>query len=521
MRNAMGAKTWGSACLVASLALTGCGAVLGAAQSQTKRSGLVQQAQRRGPAIKRQGFTPKWVKDAVFYQIFPERFANGSRANDPAGAQPWGGKPEYENFFGGDLAGVKAKIPYLKSLGINAVYFNPLFKASSNHKYNTADYMQIDPAFGTNADFKATLDALHAAGIRVLLDGVFNHTGDDHPFFLDCKQNGPQSPYWSYYSIWGFPVVTSPKPNYNAWWGFGTLPQLTAARNRKVQEYLFDVTEYWTRQGIDGWRLDVPNEIDNADFWREWRRRVRAINPEAYIVGEIWEDGSQWLQGDQFDAVMNYVGRSAILDFFAYRKSSVDDLDARQSSLRRHYGQEVTEASFNILGSHDVARVRTEAGGDLVRTKEALLYMFTQPGAPVIYYGDEIGMLGGKDPDNRRCFPWEEANEGNDMLRFVKRLVALRKSNPALRGGEVRTLMRHNHYRQFVFARADQGQQVVVAMNSGDETRDLAFSVGQIYPEGTRLRDLLSRRTVTVVGGSVRLDKLEAHQTAILAPETR
>ncbi|MEB3284440.1 MAG: alpha-amylase family glycosyl hydrolase [Candidatus Sericytochromatia bacterium] len=516
MHRVIAARATALAALV-SLALTGCGTLFANTTGATKAAQQFKNSARKSA----QGFTPAWVKDAVFYQIFPERFLNGNPGNDPKGVQPWGGKPEYENFFGGDLAGVRAKIPYLKSLGINAIYFNPLFKASSNHKYNTADYMQIDPAFGTNAEFKALLDDLHRAGIRVVIDGVFNHTGDDHPFFLDCREKGPKSPYWNFYTIWGFPVVHSPKPNYNAWWGFGTLPQLTAAKNRDVQEYLFNVTEHWTRQGIDGWRLDVPNEIDNPDFWREWRKRVRAINPQAYIVGEIWEDGSQWLKGDQFDAVMNYVGRNSILDFFAYQKISVDELDSRENGLRRHYGREITEASFNILGSHDVPRIRTVAGGDLTRAKEAMFYLMTQPGAPVIYYGDEIGMVGGKDPDNRRCFPWSEARDSNEMLRFVRKLVSVRRAHPSLRGGEVKTLLRHNHFRQLAFLREDRGEKAVVVLNSGTQARDITVPLGDSFANGTRLRDALGKSSATVTDGKIILRALPAQSGAILFPSQR
>ena len=236
----------------------------------------------------RGGGTPAWVKDAVFYQIFPERFANGDKSNDPEQTQAWGGEPENFNFFGGDLAGVEQKLPYIKSLGINAIYFNPLFKSSSNHKYNTSDYMQIDPHFGTNAQFKALVAKCHGMGIKVIIDGVFNHTGDDHVWFQDAKKNGKASKYWNYYNIYGFPVVTDPKPNYDAWWGFGTLPKMRVAENPEVQKNLYDVVDYWTRQGIDGWRLDVPNEIASDSFWqgfRLWRhwRRTRCKGPLARL----------------------------------------------------------------------------------------------------------------------------------------------------------------------------------------------------------------------------------------------
>ena len=518
----MAKMTWRAALttvLAGTMLLSGCG--LAAPGLGDARDGGAYDAAGKKRQGARNGFTPKWVKDAVFYQIFPERFADGNRANNPKGSEPWGAKPTYDNFMGGDLAGVRSKIPYMKSVGINAIYFNPLFKASSNHKYNTADYMQIDPAFGTNAEFKSLIGELHRNGIKVIIDGVFNHTGDDNVMFEDCKKNGPQSKFWNFYTIWSFPVTTSPKPNYNAWWGFGTLPQLTAAKNPEVQKMLFDVTEYWTRQGIDGWRLDVPNEIDNRDFWREWRKRVRAINPEAYIVGEIWTDGHSWLQGDQFDAVMNYVGRDTMLEFFAHQKLSVDELDRRQGDLRRHYGPEVTDAGFNLLSSHDVPRVRSEAGGNLKRAMEAYFYMFTQPGAPVVYYGDELGMVGGKDPDNRRCMPWETARDNNEMLTFMKKLVAVRKAHPALRGGEVKTLMRHNHHRQYAYLRADRGEKLAVALNSGTEARDVAFEVKGDFADGTVMHDQISGKRFTVTGGRVVVPAMPAQTGAILVPAKR
>ncbi|HEY9856339.1 MAG TPA: alpha-amylase family glycosyl hydrolase, partial [Stenomitos sp.] len=214
---------WGSV-LAGAILLSGCGWMpqgLAGSDGRLNASGL-----RTGKVS-----TPDWAKNAVFYQIFPERFANGDPSNDPDNVQPWGSRPTYDNFMGGDLQGATQKLPYLKSLGITAIYLNPIFTSSSNHKYNISDYMHVDPHFGGDAAFRTFLSRAHGMGMKVILDGVFNHTSDENAFFVDCKQKGPQSPYWNWYTIYGFPVVTSPKPNYNSWWGFGSLPQWKAATN--------------------------------------------------------------------------------------------------------------------------------------------------------------------------------------------------------------------------------------------------------------------------------------------------
>jgi glycosidase len=483
--------------LAGAVTLTGCGMLSPIGLGQASDGSLGAQG-RRG-----QVDTPDWAKNAVFYQIFPERFHNGNRANDPKGAVAWGSKPTYDNFMGGDLDGVLQKMPYLKELGVTAIYFNPLFKASSNHKYNTADYMQIDPSFGDLATFKRVLAAAHQNGIKVILDGVFNHTGDDHWAFEDAKKNGQKSKYWNWYSIYGFPVVNSPKPNYNSWWGFGTLPQLRAKENADVQKHLFEVTEYWTRQGIDGWRLDVPNEIDSDEFWRTFRKKVRAINPEAYIVGELWHEADRWLQGDQFDSTMNYVFRENVLNFFAYEKMAVDDLDRNLEHLRKRYHPEVTSVMFNITGSHDVPRILTEAGGDKRKAKLISLFQLTYPGTPVVYYGDEIGMEGGKDPDNRQGFEWNASRQDQDLLGHYKRLIRLRKSSVALRTGEFRSILRHNHHRLFGYVREAGTEKVAVVLNAGHQAQDVALDVNSAFKDGTQLKEAMTGKTFTVQGGKV------------------
>ncbi|HEY9900408.1 MAG TPA: alpha-amylase family glycosyl hydrolase [Pantanalinema sp.] len=500
-------KRFGKALLAGAVLLSGCGL------SPFQSAGAKDQGMR-AQAL---SGTPGWAKNAVFYQIFPERFANGDRANDPRGVEPWGATPTFDNFMGGDLDGVTQKLPYLKELGVNALYFNPVFSSSSNHKYNTRDYMHVDPAFGGDAAFLRMLKAAHGLGMKVMLDGVFNHTGDDSPLFQDCKEKGEKSPYWNWYSIWGFPVTTTPKPNYNAWWGFGTLPQLRAASNPEVQKYLFSVEEHWLRQGIDGWRLDVPNEIDSDDFWRTFRKKARAINPEAYIVGEIWEDADRWLQGDQFDSVMNYVWRKHMLGFFAHGTMNVDQFDGGLEALRNKYAPETTQAMFNILGSHDVPRFLSEAGGDVSKLKLAVLFQMTYPGAPVVYYGDEIGMQGAKDPDNRRAFEWTQSRQNRDLLGFYRQLIALRNANPVLRTGAFRSIRRHNDLGLFGYVRELGQQKVAVLMNNSASAREWSLDVSSAFSDGTKLSDPLTGQAYAVQEGHVPL-KLAPKQGIILMP---
>jgi cyclomaltodextrinase len=381
---------------------------------------------------------PAWLEDRVFYQIFPDRFYNGDPTNDPAPLTPWGRQPELFNFFGGDLAGIEKKIPYLNDLGINALYLNPIFDAPSNHKYDTRDYLRIAPEFGDLRVYLRLVKTLRQSGIRLLLDGVFNHTGDQFWAFRDLVRRGSASPYQKWYHC-QLPIIQSPQPNYECWWGIGSLPKLNFY-TPEVIRYILRVVAFWTLTGIDGWRLDVPNEV-RADFWPVFRRLVKALNPEAYLVGEIWEDATAWLQGDKFDAVMNYPLRELIMAFFAKQEMEAAAFDRELANLRARYSEAVTRSMFNLLSSHDTPRFLTVCRGNDRRMLQALLFLFTYPGVPVLYYGDEIGMTGEKDPDCRRTMIWEETRWHREIYQATKALIRLRKTRMALRRGEFKTAL--------------------------------------------------------------------------------
>lgn len=373
---------------------------------------------------------PSWVKETVWYQIFPERFKNGNPSISPENVQEWGeGKVTPSSFYGGDLQGVIDGLDYLEDLGITGIYFTPIFKSPSNHKYDTIDYYDIDPHFGDKETFKRLVDECHNRGIRVMLDAVFNHSGYDFAPFQDVLKKQEQSRYKDWFHIHDFPIQTEPKPNYEAFGFVSRMPKLNT-QNKDVQDYLLGVSKYWIEAfDIDGWRLDVANEVDHR-FWRKFRDAVKAVKEDIYIVGEAWHDSMNWLRGDEFDAVMNYPLVDNLMRYIEEGTIDQRTFKDRMVHLLHMYPQHVTEHLFNMLASHDTARLITQTGGSVEKAKLLYLFQFTYPGSPCIYYGDEIGMVGGEEPESRGCMIWDEKRQNKDLYDFIQTLIGLRKTEP-------------------------------------------------------------------------------------------
>lgn len=425
---------------------------------------------------------PQWVKDAIFYQIFPERFANGDLSNDPEHVMEWGGTPTPGNFFGGDLQGVLDHLDYLCELGVNAIYFTPLFEATTNHKYDTQDYFNVDPHFGTIPLLKELVAACHSKGIRVMLDGVFNHCGYTFPPFADLLANGSSSRYANWFHVREWPLrVNEGIPTYDTFAFEPIMPKLNT-ENPEVREYLLKAARYWIEEiGVDGWRLDVANEVSHT-FWREFRRTVKQANPEAYLVGEIMHDSLPWLLGDQFDAVMNYPLLNLLLNFFAHGRTHAVEFAQAIGTMLSSYPQQITEASFNLLDSHDTVRFLTSCGGDVRRLKLAALFLMTFQGVPCIYYGDEVGLDGGYDPLNRKCMEWDLAKQDRNLLEFYRWAITLRKSSPAFRSSGFKVLEVPGYPRLLVYERWNEQERLMVIMNNADSSVETDL---QILPSGS------------------------------------
>ncbi|MEY8458168.1 glycoside hydrolase family 13 protein [Lactococcus ileimucosae] len=379
---------------------------------------------------------PDWVKNTVWYQIFPERFANGNPAINPEGVKEWDPteSPERQDFYGGDLQGVIDHLDYLTDLGVNGIYFTPVFQAHSNHKYDTEDYLKIDKHFGDLDVFKKLVKAAHQRGIKVMLDAVFNHIGDTSPQWQDVLKNQKNSKYaeWFHINEWPASYVATDdfevaeSATYDTFAFTPHMPKLNTA-NKEVQDYLLNIAEYWIKEcDIDAWRLDVADEVDHA-FWKKFRTTCDAAKKDFYILGEVWHSAQPWLVGDEFSAVMNYAYTNAIIDTFVKKELNLEQMVSTINAQLMLYRKQTNQVMFNILDSHDTPRLLTQAKGNKDLVKQVQAFMYMQPGVPCIYYGDEYGLDGGADPDCRKCMPWAEEHQDLEMFAFFKELVAFRR----------------------------------------------------------------------------------------------
>lgn len=512
--------------------------------------------------------TPDWAKNVVWYQVMLDRFRNGRTDNDPDHTRPWtsewftaspgeatNGETFYKwfafhRFYGGDIDGLESKLPYLKELGVTGLYLNPVFKADSHHKYDATNYIHIDDHFGTKGDYEiaaakenlldpttwtwtetdkrflAFLKTAKSMGFRVIIDGVFNHVGQPHPAFQDVKKNGKSSPY----ADW-FEIVSWEPFKHAGWAGFDSLPAFRknadGLASETAKQHIFNITRRWMdpnndgdpSDGVDGWRLDVPNEIP-LPFWAEWRALVKQINPDAYITGEIWDRAEKWLDGRHFDAVMNYEFARPLIAWIGgkHKKMSVVEFDRTLRSLRLAYPLEATEVLQNLVCSHDTDRIASMMQNpDLAydqqnrvqdnnpnydnskpmpeayaRARLAAFVQMTYIGAPMVYYGDEVGMWGADDPTCRKPMLWEdlqpyEKPEENfvmrDQLDFYRRAIALRNAHSALRTGSFRTLLADPTSDVWAFLRTDEREHVIVCINASNAAAKTRLTLPENEPK--------------------------------------
>lgn len=445
--------------------------------------------------------TPEWVSDTVWYQIFPDRFCNGDATLNSKWVKPWKcEKVQYLDIYGGDLRGIRSKIAYLKDLGITGIYLTPIFSAESNHKYNTTDYYKIDEAFGDEKELKMLVQDAHDAGIRVMLDAVFNHCGEQFAPWKDVMEKGPDSRYYDWFFIHQWPFDrqnhNTRDGKYDAFAFYGDMPKLNT-NNPAVIDYFNQLCTYWlTEWKIDGIRFDVGNEVSHA-FLKELRKKLKEVNPQVYLLGEIWHDSINWLMGDEYDSVMNYPLAQSLNDFFIDENRTAKDFEYEINRCYSIYMKQTNRVLFNLLDSHDTERLRTRTG-TMGRFYQQLAVLFTMEGSPCIYYGTEIMMQGGFDPDCRRCMPWNEIEAGTLQTEIdrMKQLIAIRKNYAQCKAAGIRWENSGKQDRLIHYVKQLEGQKELhVILNASKEEIGLsvqgeilfAFGLtkeGKLMPDG-------------------------------------
>ena len=431
----------------------------------------------------------KWLQESVVYQIFVDRFYNGDKTNDPDNVLPWGEEVSQTSMFGGDLKGILKKLDYLEDLGVNLLYLTPIFKSSTNHKYNTCNYYLIDSQFGDVDVAKTLVNECHKRNIKIVFDAVFNHSGDDFFAFKDLIERGENSKYKDWYIVDSFPIDRDKINYYTFANNVPNMPKFNLA-NEEVKNYLLNIGEYWVKEiGIDGWRLDVCDEVDH-DFWRKFKDRIKKANKDAIIIGEIMHEASSFLRGDQLDGIMNYPFKGAMIDFFARRSINVELFEEILSQNRMIYMDSITKQMWNLIGSHDTQRFLTECEDKIERMLLAIAFQFTYIGVPYIYYGDEVGLNGGEEPQSRKCMIWDKDKQDLRLFNLYKKLIRIRKENKSLVYGDYKTLFCKDNI--LVFERKYDNDTIIVAINNNYYNRDILINISGIY------RDLYSDEVLDI-----------------------
>jgi glycosidase len=423
---------------------------------------------------------PEWAKHAVIYNIFPDSFATSEKNISLQPVSKQFGEHTVYGKLGGSIKGIKDNVQYLKELGVNAIYMNPIFAAGEYHKYDLIDYYQVDPCFGSNEDLKDLVKTFHQEGIRVIIDGVFNHCGWKFFAFEDVVLNGEASKYKDWFYGLTFPVIRPEDPetypNYECFGYERLMPKLNTA-NPEVEEYFCKVGKYWIEEfQIDGWRLDVASEV-NDEFWRKFYREIKKSNPDSILIGEVWESANHWLDGTIFDSAMNYDFRKHCKRFFAEQSIDAMEFDSRVTNMRMRYRKQTCFSQLNVLDSHDVSRFLSLCEEDRERYQLAIVFQLTFPGMPSIFYGNEKGIVGVMEDDYRAPMPWEK---DDTLFPFFQALIKLRMEHEVMREGEYRTISADKGSYLYVFERylADQKIRVFLNMASTKE------NIEKLIPQG-------------------------------------
>ncbi|NLK62901.1 MAG: alpha-glycosidase [Fusobacteria bacterium] len=448
---------------------------------------------------------PSWFKESIIYHIFPDRFSREKNFINNNKFESWDTPITATTHLGGNIKGIIEKIDYLKELGVNLIYLNPIFKSKSTHKYDTIDYYNIDENFGSNEDFKELVDIIHKNNMKIVLDGVFNHSGDDFFAFQDVIKNEENSKYKDWFEIDNFPVKNSDKtvPNYRTFGYYHKMPKLIMENEESIN-YFIDVMKYWIEKyNVDGWRLDVADEVSH-EFWKKAKLAIKNINENAVLIGEVWYDAKAWLNGDMFDSVMNYIFYYAMIDFVAYQNIDVKEFVNKINFVKGTYKKQAYDNLCNLIDSHDTPRFLFHAKENKAKLKIAAGIQFTYEGVPYLYYGDEIGLTGGKDPDCRRAMIWDETKQDLELLDYYKKLIKLRKDRKSLIYGDFKIIENLIDDNIFAYERKFDKEKTFIYVNAGK--KDTIFKLSSCKNDlitGKRVKRgeiLLKKESILILG---------------------